>query len=82
MFYPARMSNVLIGVHQRWLLEVTTALHKQGELEILDLRSVPVGDVTFQVPVIPKEDLEKILNIQFRIDRVLEILEPYAQKNR
>ena len=80
MFYPARMSNVLIGVHQRWLLEVTTALHKQGELEILDLRSVPVGDVTFQVPVIPKEDLEKILNIQFRIDRVLEILEPYAQK--
>lgn len=80
MFYPARMNSVIIGIHRRWLTDITSSLHEQGELEVLDLKRASVEDIPSSPPEVPKEDIEKIINLQFRADRVCEILQSYDLK--
>jgi len=71
------MSNVFIGIHQRWLGELTTALHQHGELEVMDLRTVSRKEISFPPPGVAREKIDSIINLQFKIDRVLEILQIY-----
>ncbi|HOJ97761.1 MAG TPA: hypothetical protein PK024_13095, partial [Methanospirillum sp.] len=77
MFYPARMNRVVIGIHNRWLIDVTSALHEQGELEVLDLKKGTGAEIPQTSLEIPRQDIERIISLQFRSDRILEILEPY-----
>lgn len=77
MFYPARMNSVVIGIHNRWLMDVTSALHEQGELEVLDLKKGTGTEIPQTSFEIPRGDIERIISLQFRYDRILEILEPY-----
>lgn len=77
MFYPARMNSVVIGIHNRWLMDVTSALHEQGDLEVLDLKKATSAEIPHSPLEIPRGDIERIISLQFRSDRVLEILEPY-----
>ncbi|MCA1914859.1 V-type ATP synthase subunit I, partial [Methanospirillum hungatei] len=77
MFYPARMNSVVIGIHNRWLMDVTSALHEQGELEVLDLKKGTGAEIPRISLEIPRGDIERIISLQFRSDRILEILEPY-----
>ena len=80
MFYPARMNSVVIGIHNRWLMKVTSALHEQGELEVIDLKKTAIDDVPRSPLEIPREDIESIIKLQFRLDRVIETLEPFEYK--
>ena len=80
MFYPARMNSVVIGIHNRWLMKVTSALHEQGELEVIDLKKTSIDEVPRSPLEIPREDIESIIKLQFRLDRVIETLEPFEYK--
>jgi len=80
MFYPARMDHVVIGIHNRWLMDVTSALHAEGTLEVLDLKKTTEDDIPQHHPDISRQDIEKIIALQFRTDRILEIIEPYEHK--
>lgn len=78
MFYPARMNSVVIGLHRRWLLDVTSALQQQGELEVIDLKKATVEDIPLSSLEVPRGEIEKIISLQFRTDRITEILQPYS----
>lgn len=80
MFYPARMNSVIIGIHDRWLMKVTSALHEQGEMEVIDLKKAASEDIPRDPLDIPREDIESIIKLQFRLDRVIETLEPFEEK--
>ncbi len=80
MFYPARMDHVVIGIHNRWLMDVTSALHSEGNLEVLELKKAAGDDLPQTHLDISREDIERIIALQFRTDRILEIIEPYEYK--
>lgn len=74
MFYPARMLKVTIGVHERWLYDLTEALQRQGDLEIIDLKTSLGQKHSFLKQEIPHTVIDQVTRLSFRIDRVLEIV--------
>lgn len=74
MFYPARMLKVTIGVHERWLYDLTKALQRQGELEIIDLKTSLGQKHSFLKQEVPRTVIERVTRLSFRIDRILEIV--------
>lgn len=78
MFFPARMSKVLIGVHRTHSAPLTTALHESGIVEILDIRSTAeeTGLHLFSSP--DKQETARIIGAEILISQLIEAGEPFA----
>ncbi len=80
MFFPARMSKVLIGVHRTHSAPLTTALHESGIVEILDIRST-AGESGLSLSSADPEETARIISAEMQISQLIEAGDPYSRSD-
>jgi vacuolar-type H+-ATPase subunit I/STV1 len=76
------MNKIVIGIHHRWLSDVMSALHQEGNLEIIDLKKSAGEEIPQKQLDLPRQEIEQIISLHFRIDRAFEVLAPYEKTPR